>query len=236
MALVDNLIARWCPSLETPSLAVPERVAGVRNAALVNMDLTNWVSSGGGLSLEFNGTDENCLVSNSPFVSLNADQTIAMWIWRNNATRQAIYCERASANYINKIEIRNDNSSICATVRDDAGNLGQFDGGTVSNNTWTHVALVRSAGTMSLVVNGGTPVVSSFGGSVVTSNNSTVCWIGGDPFDAGAYFNGRLDDICLFNVAATGPDLTLLASARGVFLGTPTLTGIKPSRRIANIT
>lgn len=237
MPLIDNLIARWCPSLESPSATtLPERVAGILNGTLQSMDLTNWETNGGGLCLNFNGGDESVLVSNSPIVSLNANQTISCWVYRNVATlRRTLYCERANANYICKIEIADDSSTVCATLRDDSGTLLQFNGGTLTAGVWTHVALIRSAGSASIVVNGGTASTVTFAGSNVTSNAATVCWIGGDPFDGGGYHSGKLDDICLFNAALTGPDLTLLASARGVNLGSSLSPTILPSQRITSV-
>jgi hypothetical protein len=82
-----------------------------------------------------------------------------------------------------------------------AGKVGIFSSGDAyADNTWTHIAAVRSGNTLSLYSNGSRVATNSITGSITrpTSNTPKIGWLSASDWSAGidAYFyNGYIDDL-----------------------------------------
>ena len=142
-------------------------------------------------SMKFNGTTDYLTLPSTPNLAMNTGNfTWELWVYINSfSTFQAFIDSRIGTanaglyfgvnNSTNNIIIFNNSGSILTSST------------TLSATTWTHVALVRNAGTLTIYING----VSV--GSVANTYNlsSTIYGIGSNvPTPAGIYFNGYMDD------------------------------------------
>jgi hypothetical protein len=114
-------------------------------------------SKWGGSSGSFNGSTAYLdTTTQSPFI-LAGDFTVETWIYLNTspAVYATIFCSKPTAT--NSGDFLLGAYNVVGTLRINADfNVGGFTGTTtsVTANTWTHVALVRNSGVISLFVNG----------------------------------------------------------------------------------
>lgn len=82
-----------------------------------------------------------------------------------------------------------------------AGKVSIFSSGDAySDNTWTHIAAVRSGSTLSLYSNGSRVATNSITGSITrpTSNTPKIGWLSASDWSSGIdayYYNGHIDDL-----------------------------------------
>ncbi|MDP1956266.1 MAG: LamG-like jellyroll fold domain-containing protein [Polaromonas sp.] len=164
-----------------------------------NAKISTTQSKFGGAALFFDGTqDYVSLPSDSSLYMGASDFTIEMWIYKlgNNSNQSRLW---------------NPNGDSYADVYmgiDEQGRLvhyGSWSGnswnawsgasGTIPNNVWRHVALVRSGGTVTSYVDGvGTVMTSTLGFATLFDGNYAHV-IGGQGVGADRAFNGYIDEV-----------------------------------------
>jgi glucose/arabinose dehydrogenase/chitodextrinase len=160
-----------------------------------------WTTAGRyGNALVFNGTSARVTVPDSPSLRLTTGMTLEAWV----------YAQTVNGGWRDVVYKGNDNYYLEATSRP----VGRPAGGAVVNgqhaevfgtanvaaNTWTHLAVTYNGSTVRLYVNGTLASSLDRAGSILTSSNPLS--IGSDAI-YGQYFNGRIDEVRVYNVART---------------------------------
>jgi len=207
-------------------------------------DITNW-------STYFNGSSTYLQApNNSAFAFGTGDFTVEMWVYFTDTggTNKPIFDTGVSTNTGRLLIRQGDNGSAANVVN--AYLSGTTAGSPTFNfNEWTHVAVVRSSGTLKIYING----VGGTGVSA-TANLTETAGILGKFYDVGIYFSGSMSNVRAVKGTAVytsnfTPPTTNLTAISGTSLltcqnaaftdnspnnfiitpnGTPTVTGNSP--------
>jgi hypothetical protein len=165
-----------------------------------------WSTSGKyGSALSFNGTSNLVSVADSALLHLTAGMTLEAWVFPtiNTGTRDLIIKEGSNVDIYNMY------------ARNDAGNSegNVFVGGSnkVANsnppaiNVWTHLATTFDGTNVKLFVNGVQAASGAAAGSIGASTG--FLRIGGNNL-WGEWFQGRIDDVRIYNRALSAAEIT----------------------------
>ena len=177
--------------------------AGIHDAAMMNdletvgnAQVSTSVKKYGTGSLAFDGTGDYLLLPRTPQMTFGSgDFTIEAWVYTASSSYGAIFSTRGTVNTYDGIslQVRATGSSAVQLLMTNTGpSVWQIltQGGAVSSNTWTHIALVRNGTSVVVYINGTAAITQSFSGSVY--QNTTNVAVGTDPDGA---MNGYLDDL-----------------------------------------
>ena len=154
--------------------------------AVGNAQISTTQSKYGGASGYFDGTGDYLTVASNAAIAFGTgDFTIEMWIYRTDST------------FARRIIEFSDNKDNLDLNYNGAGSISYYNGssviasssGIISLNTWTHIALVRSSGTVKVYVNGFSVLTQS---TTPNTSSSRVLYIGGF---GNVWFNGYMDDL-----------------------------------------
>jgi hypothetical protein len=204
-------VAAWIPSLDTAgngTTTLTDLVSS-NNGTLTNMDpATAWVSdtgAGGVRALDFDGTNDYTAtalpVSAYPY-------TFAGWARTRATSNQAIYNLGGSSTF-NYAGVGVNNRQVFVYINgSNAGNVNVFDPSQQTLNVWFQfVAVFASATSRILYVNGSSVATNSTSRTPVSLVSSTIGAFNPPPV---SNFNGRLDDIRIFNQALNASDVSYL--------------------------
>lgn len=156
-----------------------------------------WVTGKSGRALSFDGYNDYATVVHHTDLSLVDHLTICAWVYLNGNTGwQVIVAKGSSATpTINYLVGVSGTTVIFAFLNGQYYSFASL--GTLPARSWTHVAVVynRSAGTVSFYVEGALQSTSAVTGTM--TSNLDPLFIG--MFGAGSYFNGRLDDLRIYD-------------------------------------
>jgi hypothetical protein len=203
-SLREGLVGAWCPSVTgATGFRLIDKSGYNNHGTLTNMTSEDWVVSGGSLSLDFDGTDDNCSFTS---LQLTTKKTISFWYYRRGIPSAShLVLAGATGDY------------YCLFLYDDVyisqglGNFTLLGSNQVIRNKWTHLAIVGDGTTATLYTNGK---------SVASGNDKTpsLSRIGTYSNSASNFYDGQLDDIRIYNRALTPAEIRLLASKRGIGL------------------
>lgn len=119
------------------------------------------------------------------------DFTIDFWMRPANVSsgNRGLYDGRDGSTVANCVTIYQSATNLILEV----GGSTRISGGTLSANTWQHVALVRSAGTSTLYL-GGTAIGSPWTDATNYTTAATGPYIGRQGPSASFYYNGWIDE------------------------------------------
>jgi glucose/arabinose dehydrogenase/PKD repeat protein len=160
-----------------------------------------WSTAGKyGNALSFNGSSARVAVPDSPSLRLTSGMTLEAWVFPtlvNTAWRDVIY--KGNDDYY--LEATSSNSGRPVGGGIIGGSYGEAYGtSNLAANAWTHLAATYDGTTLRLYVNGTQVSSVARSGAIATSNG--VLSIGGDPL-YGQFFEGRIDDVRIYNRALT---------------------------------
>jgi hypothetical protein len=192
--LVSGLVAAY--GFNEGSGTVVNDVSGYGNNGTISG--AAWTTSGKyGNALSFNGTNALVTVNNAPSLQLTTGMTLEVWVYPTTVTaawRDVIY--KGNDNYYLEA------SSISGPPMAGAifgGAYGQVYGpNALTANTWAHLAATYDGAAMRLYVNGVQVASRAETGAIATSTNPLQ--IGGDSI-YGQYFEGRIDEVRIYNLA-----------------------------------
>jgi hypothetical protein len=166
-----------------------------------------WTTGKYGGALAFNGTNATVRVPDSASLHLSTAMTLSAWVSPTFAQTgwRTVMQKETDAWFLN--------ASNGTGARRPAG--GATIGGSIKYTTgssalplgtWTHLALTYDGSAISLYVNG--VRVSTKQASGTIQSTSSPLWIGGNsPY--GEYFNGRIDDVRIYNRALSQAEITI---------------------------
>jgi hypothetical protein len=164
-------------------------------------------------SLDFDGANDYVNCGNGSSVQITGTAlTIEAWIradaWKTNVWEGGIVVkEGSSSGYMLRC---GDNGRVSFAW----GNGSTWK--EVTSNTvlltgrWYHLACVYNGTTSKIYVDGKEVVSVSFTGSIATTSNSL--WLGSSAANSSRTFNGRIDEVRIWNIARTQPAAELKAS------------------------
>lgn len=153
-----------------------------------------------GTALQLNGSSQ---YATAPALNLNSNTvTLTAWIKRNGAQNDwagILFCR--SGNTTAGISIRNTNE---LRYHWNDGGYGWASGLTVPDNEWTHIALVASPTSMRIYRNG---VPATHTTTINPEEFNAALNIGYDANNSARYFNGLIDEVCVYNRTLTQAEI-----------------------------
>ena len=173
----------------------------------------------------FDGSGDRFDVPSSADFNLGAsDFTVDFWMWINSSTNgqnERLVVFEGTTQTRGLLISDTDKTKIGVNLFGTGWQI-QSATGAISNQTWIHVALVRSGTTTTLYVNG-TSVGSTTSQTLPTTNSSIS--IGGNTVRfASSNFNGYIDEVRVVNSAVWTSNFTPPTSAYGQYLGSSART------------
>jgi alpha-mannosidase len=179
----------------------------------------SWTTGHLSNALSFNGSSNYVLAGNYPKPTTTA--TYTAWVYANSAPTWASIIKNWGNTTAGQIHLGIDNTSGKLSVY-----MTQSNGTTVNcieatafpTGSWQHVATVADGSTIRLYRNGTQVASVSYNGTLKTSFNAL--GIGVKPNEAGTgpdstnpgYWNGKIDDVRIYNRALSAQEITTLAS------------------------
>ena len=158
----------------------------------------------GSPAIFFDGSSDYLSIADSAdFAVGTGDYTFESWIkYTYSADLQAVYVYRGSSHH-NGLQVFLLDSDIQMFV---AGASYLFNIGTVPDDTWFHLAVVRQSGTTYIYINGDkqSESTSSLGGNIISASGQIIQL--GRPLAAEYWIDGYLDDVKFYNGLAVYQD------------------------------
>ena len=216
-SLTQGLAGAWCPSLGATGFRLLDRSGRNNHGTLTNMASTAWVTSGGKIALDFDGSNDsvNITVDLSAVVT-SKNYTLSTWT-KTSATNSNAYpfSLGSAASDFPVVGFRIDpggSGRVIAFIRDNAGNfvLPGNDPPAVNNGAWNHLLVVANGSTAQVYTNGGVNGAAASIASIGTTtiNRATIGALGRT--SVAAYYSGQVDDSRIYNRALTAPEIQQL--------------------------
>lgn len=184
--------------------------------------LTNgvaWIAGKvGAYAFDFDGTDDYVTIPTHADL-YPAAITVALWVkadtWTGNGNTALIAKNDNNAPSYPSYDIRR-KAFASGEVQVSIGVGGTAylaEVPSLTTGVWTHIAFTYDGETLTLYKNGvaGTPNTTPSGN---LASSAAALWLGGNAtFAAGRYFDGKEDDIRIYNRALSGPEIVELVNA-----------------------
>ena len=170
--------------------------------------LTNaaWTAGKFGNGLSFNGTSALVSVNSSPLLQLTTAMTLEAWVNPDQVTSAwRTVLKKGSGDYF-LFGTSDSNGELVGGSRVAGSILQAFGTLPLPANVWTHLALTFDGAAMRLYVNGQLVSMAYGEGTLQTSSNALQ--IGGDNV-SGAYFQGKIDEVRVYNNALSGDQIRI---------------------------
>ncbi len=218
-SLRQGLVGAWCPSLGASGFRLIDRSGYGNHGVLTNMDPgTDWVASGSGLALDFDGTNDY-VNARIPTIELSTDGcTLSLW-YRNSTGTTGVYAALCSSTSATQFLIfQASGAAINLGQRNNAGGDVGTTGGTWQSASWKNIIAVSTPSALTLYSNGLQTSTLSRTSAATTFNQISI----GALNRAGSLSNysiSQQDDVRIYNRALTSSEIQLLyTGGRGVGL------------------
>lgn len=193
-----------------------------------------WTTSGlFGNALTFDGVNDLVTVADSASLDLTTALTVEAWIYPTTTTgvRDVLIKEGAGVDIYN-LYARNWAGRPEANVFV-GGTNRTAEGATLAANTWTHLAGTYDGSVVTLFINGVAAAATSVSGAIPASTGALR--IGGNSL-WGEYFQGRIDEVRVYNRALTPAEVqTDMNSAVGADVIPPAVLAMTPRNGATNV-
>jgi hypothetical protein len=166
-----------------------------------------WTSGGKyGSALSFDGVNDWVTVNDANALDFTTGMTVEAWVYPtangSGSWRNVLIKERPGGEVYNLYANADANTPVAYVVRaaDPSSPLDARGTSQLPSNTWTHLAVTYDGTTLRLFVNGTQVGSRAVSGALLTSNGALR--FGGNSV-WGEFFQGRLDEIRLYNRALT---------------------------------
>jgi hypothetical protein len=215
-------IGAWVPSLDDDGNGTTTLtdLVGSNDGTLTNMDpATDWVAdtaAGGVRALDFDGVDDRVSHGPGPVIG-NGDFSASVWFYRDTSSTNNLRVFSTGASTVAEtgyaLAVTN---SIARLFLSDGTNRILGSGSAITNEAWQHVVATVADDVFAMFVNGvaaETYSIASLGS--IANNRNLLIGQGGTLSN----WQGRIDDLRLWNVALTPSDVAYLydsGAGRGV--------------------
>lgn len=193
------------------------------NTSGINGTLTNgaaWAASPiqfGGNALQFNGSSNYVELMNRINIA-SSDFTIEAWVYPTSTATGMLFAQDVCGDAEQQFRFYTNNSKVNFDLSDAAALGASYSfqlpstANSVPLNTWTHIAITRSANNYTLYINGLSNATTSTGANTINNQSGAdankrlrIGARGGVSGGCGLnYFAGRIDEVRFWNVARTG--------------------------------
>ena len=219
MPPTSGLIAHW--KLDENSGTTAYDNAGLNDGTLTDMDpATDWVAGKVGNALEFDGTDDHVLVGDVLDFGASDDFTISVWVYRDDTGRDdRVLWKKNSTNasdsgYLLYIDSGNDVRFFISDGTDQYFMQSTTD---ILSPGWHHFVIVwddDSAAGTKMYIDAADDNASHTGTiSAIDSPSNAVPLTIGAESDLGKFFDGKLDDVRIYDRALTAQEVQDLYDA-----------------------
>lgn len=236
--LRQGLVAAYCPSISGQGNVLPDLVGG-NHGTLTNMDASDWVSSGDGRALDFDGTDDRVDISNESNFDFERTAQFSVTFWARlntlSPTAQVVASKLDPVAQNTGWEVRFfspfpgvDSNAINFILANNVsgGNFLMCTAavGSLAVNQWLHIGVTYNGSSTASGVNlflSGQRLSVTVNTDALTASilNDLQVRIGQRANSSNTFpLNGQLDDIRIYNRALSEPEIKLLASKRGIGL------------------
>ena len=176
--------------------------------------------------MSFNGTDQYIQAPNSSIFNLGTNYSFSFWV--NNAILNTgtqiqglITCDSSSgASGTRGWLIFQYGQELKIVAQDPSGNSLTVSNFFTTNNTWIHVGITYDGTTIKAYKDGSFFLGSTpAAGAMVLNANSQDLIIGNNAFALGRFFEGKLDEIAIFNTALSASKIQQIYDATAVVDG-----------------
>ena len=163
-----------------------------------------WAAGRNGTALQFDGTNDRMRINHADSLNLTTASTFSTWIYPTAAQTgwRTILQKEVDAYFLSSTTSTGVpatggtlNSSCCHDV---------FAPGALPLNTWTHIAATYDGAQMRIYING--VQVASAARSGTYQSTTAPLWVGGSAW-YGEHFQGRLDDLRIYNRALSAAEI-----------------------------
>ena len=225
-SLRQGLVGAWCPSLGASGLSLIDRSGRNGHGTLGNMaGQDNWQASGSGISLAFDGVNDNVPVVNRLGLVGNVPYSCSVWAQVPSGGGGTLVWDGIPNAVPAPLAFRVGSNGV---IQISAGNTGCTVSSSLTVGAWTHFTLVYPG-----TVVRDTLLYSNarYLGAVTETNgvgtaNVAINWLStavptiGTLGTGGTFsnFRGQIDDVRVYNRVLTPAEIRLLASRRGIGL------------------
>jgi len=185
----------------TASQEITASTAGTTIAS-VNNDAT----------MSFNGTDQYVQLSNE--VNHGATNTLSFWINSSNTVTKDIFGANTSQGYLLKALNATDTVSYRTSSGARTFDLSGLSSNPMKDGDWHHIAFTRNSSNLIQLYVDGSPV-----GSAQSLSGNTLFEIIGANYAKSLFFDGKLDEVAIWNSALSSCDI------KGIYDATTTVSG-----------
>jgi hypothetical protein len=163
-------------------------------------------------TMTFNGTDQYIQLSNE--VNHGTTNTLSFWINSSNTGTRDIFGANTNGGYLLKAL----NASNTVSYRTSAGartfDLSGLSSNPMKDGDWHHIAFTRNSSNLIQLYVDGSPV-----GSAQSLTGNTLFEIIGANYGKTVFFDGKLDEVAVWNTALSSCDV------KGIYDATTTVSG-----------
>ena len=185
----------------TASQEITASTAGTTIAS-VNNDAT----------MTFNGTDQYIQLSSE--VNHGATNTLSFWINSSNTVTKDIFGANTSQGYLLKALNATDTVSYRTSSGARTFDLSGLSSNPMKDGNWHHIAFTRNSSNLIQLYVDGSPV-----GSAQSLSGNTLFEIIGANYAKSLFFDGKLDEVAIWNSALSSCDI------KGIYDATTTVSG-----------
>ena len=165
-------------------------------------------------SLDFDGTDDNVRVEDNATLDITDNITLSAWV-RSEGTQQQfakiVHKYKGDANYPYQLNFEGaSDDKLTFHLSDGVAEYNATSQSDITQNAWIHVVGTYDGSVLRLYVNGDENSTASASFSIETNNQ--YLGIGGRDGGTIHAFNGKIDDVRVYNRALTAEEIRHLAS------------------------
>ena len=163
-------------------------------------------------TMTFNGTDQYIQLSSE--VNHGATNTLSFWINSSNTVTKDIFGANTSQGYLLKALNATDTVSYRTSSGARTFDLSGLSSNPMKDGNWHHIAFTRNSSNLIQLYVDGSPV-----GSAQSLSGNTLFEIIGANYAKSLFFDGKLDEVAIWNSALSSCDI------KGIYDATTTVSG-----------
>jgi hypothetical protein len=157
-----------------------------------------------GSALVFDGTTSVVRIPDSPFLDLTTAMTIEAWVFPSTSARVPALLKESGNGSVYALNTADNGNRPSARVTTASNDRNVSGNNVLPLNTWSHLAATYSGSILRLFVNGVEVDAENVGGTISVSTGAFAI---GANVARREFFNGRLDEVRVYNRALTAAEI-----------------------------